>query len=52
MPKAEEIDDRRFLLFRGKLDAQGRAEFIDAESTEVFVEVAQRGRQREGLDSG
>ena len=39
-------------VLRGKLDAQGRAEFIDAESTEVFVEVAQRGRQREGLDPG
>ena len=33
-------------VLRGKLDAQGRAEFIDAESTEVFVEVVQRRRQR------
>jgi hypothetical protein len=45
-------DQKSGHVLRGKLDAQGRAELIDAAATEVFVEVAQRGRQGKRLDAG
>src|SRR5262245_37029363 len=39
-------------VIRGKLDPQGRAKFVDTELAQVFVEIAQRRRQRERLDPG
>src|SRR5262245_49718050 len=39
-------------VFQAELDAQGRAKIVDAELSQVFVEIAQRRRQRERLDPG
>jgi hypothetical protein len=39
-------------VLRGKLHAQGCSKMIHAQTAEVFVEIAQRRRQRERLDPG
>lgn len=39
-------------VFRGKLRPQGRAKPIDTELAQIFIEIAERRRERQRLDPG